>query len=54
MKLVYSENIKVICKKCNNEMLPESTSDNNNIIIYLCELCKYEVKVISIGNKKEK
>ena len=44
-------NIKVICKKCNHEMLPESTSNNNLIIIYLCSLCKHEVKVISIGNE---
>ena len=44
-------NIKVICKKCNCEMLPESTSDTDNVIIYLCELCKHEVKVISIGGK---
>lgn len=53
-RLVYGvENIKVICKKCDNEMMPESISDNNNkIIIYLCELCKHEVKVISIKNKR--
>ena len=44
-------NIKVICRKCDQEMLSESTSDNNTINIYLCSRCKYEVKVISIGNK---
>lgn len=32
-------------------MIPESISDNNKIIIYLCNLCKHEVKVISIGGK---
>lgn len=44
-------NIKIICKGCNVEMLPESTSDNNKIIIYLCKVCKHEVKVISIRNE---
>ena len=44
-------NIKVICRKCEQEMLSESTSDNNTINIYLCSRCKYEVKVISIGDK---
>lgn len=50
MNNIYQENIKVICKKCNTEMILESTMVNTGI--YLCELCKHEVKVISIGNKE--
>ena len=42
------DNIKVICNSCNYPMVLESIM---NASIYICELCKHEVKIISIGNE---
>ena len=43
------QNFKIQCCACEHPMVFESMSGKN--AIYLCELCKHEVKVISIRNK---
>ena len=50
METISDERIKVICNLCDLPMVHESTGDNKNLI-FICEKCKYEVKVISICNK---
>jgi len=44
------QNFKIRCNTCDHPMVFESMSDKN--AIYLCKLCKHEVKIISIGNKE--
>lgn len=53
MERVFDERIKVHCIDCDHPMLFESNMDNNSSI-YLCELCKHEVKIISIGYRVKK
>lgn len=41
--------ITVTCVPCDSPMVIESTSSGS--IMFLCPVCKNEVKVISIGSK---
>ena len=43
METVPDERIKVFCQNCNHPMISESTDMKR--IIYLCELCKHEIRL---------
>ena len=44
MERVSYERLKVTCGRCEHPMIFES-SLNDNTFIYLCELCKNEIRV---------